>query len=111
MKKLLILLILISPVSNILVKTRSVPKHPRHILYITNIPISNVFVKVFVMIKQIRHIGYITDIPTDWFYDTVEAIDDVGIAVSGVIVDGVNDIPAGIVDFLEVSIKMVLENP
>jgi hypothetical protein len=35
----------------------------------------------------------------DWFYDTVEAIDDAGIAVSGVIVDGVNDIPAAIVDF------------
>jgi hypothetical protein len=67
-----------------LVKTRSVPKHPRHILYIANIPISNVFVKVFVV---------------------------AGIAVSGVIVDGVNDIPAGIVDFLAVSIKMVLENP
>jgi hypothetical protein len=49
------------------------------------------------MIKQIRHIGYITD--------------DAGIAVSGVIVDGVNDIPTAIVDFLEVSIKMVLENP
>jgi hypothetical protein len=50
-------------VSNVLVKTRSVPKHPRHILYITNIPISNVFVKVFVMIKQIRHISYIANIP------------------------------------------------
>jgi hypothetical protein len=62
-------------VSNVLVKTRSVPKHPRHILYITNIPTSNVFVKVFVMIKQIRHISY------------------------------------AIVDFLEVSVKMVLENP
>ena len=47
----------------------------------------------------------------DWFYDTVEAIDDAGIAVSGVIVDGVNDIPTGILDFLEVSVKMVLENP
>jgi hypothetical protein len=47
----------------------------------------------------------------DWFYDTVEAIDDVGIAVSGVIVDGVNDIPTAIVDFLEVSVKIVLENP
>jgi hypothetical protein len=72
------------PVANVLVKTRSVPKHPRHILYIANIPISNVFVKVFVVIKQIRHIGYIT---------------------------GVNDIPTAIVDFLEVSVKMVLENP
>ena len=50
-------------------------------------------------------------VSADWFYDTVEAIDDAGIAVSGVIVDGVNDIPTGIVDFLEVSIKMVLENP
>jgi hypothetical protein len=47
----------------------------------------------------------------DWFYDTVEAIDDVGIAVSGVIVDGVNDIPTAIADFLEVSVKIVLENP
>ena len=50
-------------------------------------------------------------VSADWFYDTVEAIDDVGIAVSGVIVDGVNDIPAAIVDFLEVSVKIVLENP
>ena len=50
-------------------------------------------------------------VSADWFYDTVEAIDDAGIAVSGVIVDGVNDIPTAIVDFLEVSIKMVLENP
>jgi hypothetical protein len=36
---------------------------------------------------------------------------DAGIAVSGVIVDGVNDIPTAIVDFLEVSVKIVLENP
>jgi hypothetical protein len=50
-------------------------------------------------------------VSADWFYDTVEAIDDAGIAVSGVIVDGVNDIPTAIVDFLEVSVKMVLENP
>ena len=50
-------------------------------------------------------------VSADWFYDTVEAIDDAGIAVSGVIVDGVNDIPTGILDFLEVSVKMVLENP
>jgi hypothetical protein len=50
-------------------------------------------------------------VSADWFYDTVEAIDDVGIAVSGVIVDGVNDIPTDIVDFLEVSVKIVLENP
>jgi hypothetical protein len=42
-------------------------------------------------------------VSADWFYDTVEAIDDAGIAVSGVIVDGVNDIPTAIVDFLEVS--------
>jgi hypothetical protein len=27
-------------------------------------------------------------VSADWFYDTVEAIDDAGIAVSGVIVDG-----------------------
>jgi hypothetical membrane protein len=33
-----------------------------------------------------------TSVHADWFYDTVEAIDDAGIAVSGVIVDGVNDI-------------------
>jgi hypothetical protein len=50
-------------------------------------------------------------VSADWFYDTVEAIDDAGIAVSGVIVDGVNDIPTAIVDFLEVSVKIVLENP
>jgi hypothetical protein len=35
-------------------------------------------------------------VSADWFYDTVEAIDDAGIAVSGVIVDGVNDIPTAI---------------
>jgi hypothetical protein len=47
-------------------------------------------------------------VSADWFYDAVEAIDDAGIAVSGVIVDGVNDIPTAIVDFLEVSVKIVL---
>jgi hypothetical protein len=49
----------------------------------------------------------VRSVHADWFYDAVEAIDDAGIAVSGVIVDGVNDIPTGIVDFLEVSVKMV----
>jgi hypothetical protein len=63
-------------------------------------------IKIFIITLLIT-----TSVHADWFYDAVEAIDDAGIAVSGVIVDGVNDIPTGIVDFLEVSIKMVLENP
>ena len=63
-------------------------------------------IKIFIITLLIT-----TSVHADWFYDTVEAIDDAGIAVSGVIVDGVNDIPTAIVDFLEVSIKMVLENP
>jgi hypothetical protein len=48
-----------------------------------------------------------------WYFSVIIIIfiDDAGIAVSGVIVDGVNDIPTAIVDFLEVSVKMVLENP
>jgi hypothetical protein len=34
-------------------------------------------------------------INANWLYDTVNAIDDAGIAVSGVIVDGVNGIAYG----------------
>jgi hypothetical protein len=41
------------PVANVLVKTRGVPKHPRHILYIANIPAANVFVKVFVVVNHL----------------------------------------------------------
>jgi hypothetical protein len=43
-------------------------------------------------------------VSADWFYDAVEAIDDAGIAVSGVIVDGVNDIPTAIATVLVASL-------
>jgi hypothetical protein len=45
-------------------------------------------------------------VSANWLYDTVNAIDDAGIAVSGVIVDGVNGVAYGATSLWEHTIGL-----
>jgi hypothetical protein len=56
--------------------------------------------------QSYRVFPFSSTINANWLYDTVNAIDDAGIAVSGVIVDGVNGVAYGATSLWEHTIGL-----